>query len=241
MNKFWKKRYDMENKITTGNALLDKMLEGGIETDVITTIYGPAGSGKTLFCLMAMVAVEKFNKKVIFVDTEGGFSAARLKQLNEKYEDVLKNTIFLHPTSFDEQKKVIEKLKEHINDKIGLIIVDSISMLYRLQRTNEEAVEVNRELGAQIAALTEIARKKNIPVLITNQVYASFEDKNKINIVGGDILKYGSKCLVELQVTPNNKRRAILRKHRSLPEKEFEFEIVPEGIIEAKSGSFRLF
>jgi hypothetical protein len=43
--------------------------------------------------------------------------------------------------------------------------------------------------------MTEIARKKKIPVLISNQVYADFEDKDKVNLVGGDLLKYGSKCL----------------------------------------------
>ena len=38
-------------------------------------------------------------------------------------------------------------------------------------------VEVNRELGRQISYLNEIARKKDIPVLVTNHVYADFEEK----------------------------------------------------------------
>ena len=45
--------------------------------------------------------------------------------------------------------------------------------------------------------------------------------------------KYGSKCLLELQVLHNKKRRIILRKHRSLPEEKGEiFEIVNDGIAE---------
>jgi len=103
--------------------------------------------------------------------------------------------------------------------------------------------DVNRELSKQISYLTEIARKKNIPVLITNQVYADFDAKDKVNIVGGDILKYGSKCLMELQITPNGNRRIILRKHRSIrEEKEIIFKIIEGGIIEAKeSRGFKLF
>ena len=66
--------------------------------------------------------------------------------------------------------------------------------------------------------------------------------ENKINIVGGDVLRYGSKCLIELQITPNNKRRAILKKHRSLGEREVLYEITEEGMIESKEGKgFKIF
>ena len=140
--------------------------------------------------------------------------------------------------------KSFEKLKDIVTDRIGLIIVDTIAMLYRLELgKNEDVYEVNRELGKQIAFLSEITRKKHIPVLVTNQVYADFEDKEKVNIVGGDLLKYGSKCLIELQITPAGNRRAILRKHRSLEqEREITFKIVEGGIIGTKEGrGFRLF
>ena len=231
-----------EALVSCGSAVFDNLLEGGYETDVITTIYGPAGSGKTLACLLSAISAAK-NKNVIYVDTEGGFSVARLKQLTKNYQKVLDSMFFLKPTTFAEQKKNFEKLKSMISDKIGLIIVDSISMLYRLELKQKESIhDINRELAQQVAYLTEIARKKNIPVIMTNQVYANFEDTSKVNIVGGDVLRYGSKCLIELQITPNNKRRAILRKHRSLSEKEILFEIKEEGIIESKEGKgFKIF
>ncbi len=187
-------------------------------------------------------------KKIIYVDCEGGFSLDRLKQItshiNLDYKKMLDNIIFLRPTSFEEQKKSFEKLKELVNDRIGLIVVDTIAMLYRLELgKNEDIQDVNRELGRQISYLTEIARKKGIPVLITNQVYTDFDDRDKVNIVGGDILKYGSKCLIELQITPNGNRRAIIKKHRSIQdEKEITFKIVEGGIIGAKeSRGFKLF
>ena len=50
-------------------------------------------------------------------------------------------------------------------------------------------------------------------------------------MVGGDILKYSSKCLIELKNLKNMKL-AVLKKHRSLPENlSTEFRIVQEGII----------
>jgi len=232
----------MEQAISSGSGIFDKLLEGGYEKDIVTTIYGPAGSGKTLACILAAISAAK-DKKVIYVDSEGGFSVLRLKQLTKEYKNVLSNLIFLKPTNFDEQKRNFEKLKNLVSNEVGLIIIDSISMLYRLELKQEDGIhDINRELAQQVAFLTEIARKKEIPVLITNQVYANFDDKNKVNIVGGDVLRYGSKCLIELQITPNNKRRAILKKHRHLGEREILFEIAEEGLIESKEGKgFKIF
>jgi hypothetical protein len=85
--------------------------------------------------------------------------------------------------------------------------------------------------------LAEISRKKNIPVLITNQVYSEFLSeeelrkgtKKQMNLVGGDLMKYWSKCIIELQ-NDRGKRKAILLKHRSMPEKELSFEIRDKGV-----------
>ena len=62
-------------------------------------------------------------------------------------------------------------------------------MLYRLElgeaiTSKEEGriSEVNRKLAEQLRTLNEIARKENIPVIVTNQVYSLFtkEDENKV-------------------------------------------------------------
>ena len=100
--------------------------------------------------------------------------------------------------------------------------------------------EVNRRLARQLKQLNEIARKQNIPVIVTNQVYSEFQkdynpEEKTFSMVGGDLLKYWSKCLIELH-NFRGKRKLILRKHRSLPEKELAFEIVNTGI--RKKGLF---
>ena len=108
-------------------------------------------------------------------------------------------------------------------------------MLYRLEiGKSDDIYNINRELGQQISYLTEIARKKNIPVLLTNQVYSNFDDKTRLNMVGGDILKYGSKCLIELTLDEvTRKRKAVLKKHRFLPENiEMEFKIEEKGVFQ---------
>ncbi|MEK6900061.1 MAG: DNA repair and recombination protein RadB [Nanoarchaeota archaeon] len=221
------------DKISTGAAFLDAMLGGGYDADIITTVFGPSGAGKTNLCIMAAAQAAESGKKVLFVDTEGGIAVERVKQVSSDYQAVLERIIFFNPVTFSEQNDIFEKLKEMVNEQIGLIVVDSISMLYRLELgKNEEVYGVNTALGRQIAYLVEIARKKKIPVLMTNQVYTDFDHRDEVKMVGGDLLKYGSKCLLELKRNEDS-REIILRKHRSLPEgRRAKFRIVQKGMEE---------
>jgi DNA repair protein RadB len=220
----------MDERVSSGSGVFDELLESGFDAGVITTIYGPAGSGKTTTCLLAALASQK--KKVIFMDSEGGFSISRLKQLTKDYKDALDRIFVLKPTNFEQQRQAVEQIKKLSSTKIGLIICDTISSLYRVER-GEDNKELNRELGKQVGVLLEIAREKNIPVILTNQVYADFDNQTNIKMVGGDIIKYSSKCLIELSVMANGVRKAVIRKHRSLPEKEMIFKIVEKGFEKA--------
>jgi len=241
-------------KISAGSYELNKFLFGGYETDIITTLYGPGGSGKSNFCIILATSQAKKGNKVIFIDTEGGFSSDRFRQIHQgeekEIETNLQNILLLKPTSFQEQEKAFEKMLEHVKKgNVSLIIIDSIAMLYRLElseaigtKDSEKISKVNRKLANQLRALNEIARKQNIPIVVTNQVYTTFtqnqEEKNlerQVSMVGGDLLKYWSKCLIELQ-NHYGKRKLILKKHRSLPVKELVFEIVDTGI--RKRGLF---
>ena len=239
-------------KISAGSFDLNKWLSGGYEKDIISMIAGPPGCGKTNFVILASCSQAKKGKKVIFIDTEGGFSVERVKQIApEEFESLLERILILSPTNFEEQKKSFEKLlKELKEEQVGLIVVDGMAMLYRLELgdavksgDDEKIKEVNREVARQMRILSEISRKQNIPVLITNQVYSEFlSDEDLKNgkvrgtsIVGGDLMKYWSKCIIELK-SQNGKRKAILLKHRSIGEKEFGFEIRDKGIF--KRGLF---
>ena len=241
-------------KLSTGSKIIDSLLDGGLEPGVITTLFGPASSGKSNIAMLAAINAAEQGKKVLFIDTEGSFSAERVKQLNKNYEILLKNIVIANPTNFVEQKNYFKKLMDAANhEKAGLIVVDSIVMLYRLQKAEEDISTTNQELASQLAILSEVARKKQIPVLVTNQVYADFkkDSMRKANgnfrMVGGDLLKYWSKCIVKLEALDAGVRRASIYKHRSLPEgKAVHFEIKEQGLEEAQEPKqekkgFRLF
>ncbi|MEK6872600.1 MAG: DNA repair and recombination protein RadB [Nanoarchaeota archaeon] len=237
---------ELENKIMTGSHDLNKWLDGGYENGVITLFYGPPASGKSNFIILAACHQAKKDKKIIFIDTEASFSIDRVSQITKGLpEFVLKNIVILKTTNFQEQKKAFINMYKELkaSKNIGLIIVDSITMLYRLELAEarksglEKVQKINSELAEQMQALNEISRKRNIPILITAQVYSEFLSEEEwlagkqagVSVVGGDLLKYWSKCIIELQYK-NGKRRAIIRKHRSIPQKELNFEVISEGI-----------
>lgn len=223
----------IRRRASAGSYDLNKWLYGGYEDDIVTVICGGPGTGKTNFCLLAAVSQAKKGEKVIFVDTEGGFSVERVKQLApDNYEDVLKNILLLKPTNFSEQKKEFESLLKNLKKGVSLIVVDGMTILYRLdfaearEKSEREMQRINSELARQIKTLAEISRKRGIPVIVTAQVY-KWEDVSKL--VGGDILMYWGKCLIEL-ANDKGRRVAYLKKHRSLPEKSLYFQITNSGI-----------
>lgn len=212
-----------EGYVEAKNSFLNMLLDGKIEKGIITSVYGAAGTGKTTFCIQVAKEIIDKGKKVLYVDTEGGFSIERAKQIiGEGIDRLLIKVLF----SFNELKDVIEKLKEIAKDKeVGGIIVDSMSQPYRVEE--REVQELNKEFSRLFYILAKIAKENNVVVVTTNQVYTDFST-NKLEIVGRDIPKYASKTMIFL--TKNNKRRAILKKHRFLNIREVEFEIVNEGM-----------
>ena len=193
--------------------------------------------------MIAAVSQAKKGNKVIFIDTEGGFSSERVKQLFESrstnengkdsnIDEVLENILILKPTNFKEQQHSFDQLLKYVKEQVSLIIVDGMTMLYRLDfaEAREKGIEalqdINAELARQMRILAEIARKQELPVIVTNQVY-SWNDG--VRMVAGDVMKYWSKCLIEL-VNDNGRRSAFLRKHRSLPEKRLDFVITEDGV-----------
>lgn len=219
--------------IPVGCKNIDRLLGGGLRSKIITQFYGPAGSGKTNVCIQSLCNCVKAGKRAVYVDTEGGFSEKRLKQMaGDDFKKVLENTYLYDVTDFEEQGAIIRRLEKHTDT--ALIIVDSMTSLYRLQMSDDRYQETNRELGRQLSALLTYARKNGIPVLVTNQVYTDI-DTNEIEAVGGDVMRYSSKVIVELQKN-GHARTALLRKHIFKKDGETAgFSIIEEGLADEES------
>ncbi|MFB6217512.1 MAG: DNA repair and recombination protein RadB [Candidatus Aenigmatarchaeota archaeon] len=218
-------------RVSSGSEPIDSFLNGGIEKEIITNIFGESGSGKTNFCIQIAGELAGKGEKVAYIDTEKGFSAERFIQVAS--EEALENIVLMEPMTFDQQEKDIESLHGLADDQdISAVVVDSLVSLYRLNANGDNISEVNQRLSKQLSELSKIARKEEIPVIVTNQVYTNFDEEG-IELVGRDVPRYWSKCLLKLSNEDKNLRRIEVEKHRSLPEgKSTRFQITDDGLVE---------
>lgn len=216
-------------RLSTSCESIDELLKGGVEKGIITNVYGESGSGKTNFAIQLAAEVTKKGYKVAYVDTEAGFSPERFLQIAD--EEALDNLLIKEPYEFEEQTEVISSLEDFVEEEdIKLVIVDSAVSLYRLKVNGDNASEINNELSQQFSDLSNIARKYNIPVVVTNQVYTSFDEEG-LELVGRDVPKYWSKCLIKLSNSEKNVRKLEISKHRSMPEgRSTTFKITNQGL-----------
>jgi DNA repair protein RadB len=218
--------------LSTGSKTLDDLLEGGLEGGAITLFFGEAGSGKTNICLQITSLVAASGKKVIYIDTEG-VSLERLTQIaGDQYEEVMKNILFFEPQSFDEQEKFVEKAVKLAESslEVGVIILDSATIHYRLTRNDEER-GVRKSLSPQLAKLLAAARSKDIPIILTSQVYTDIE-KGTFEPLGGHVLLHNAKAIVRLDKVGTSARRAVIIKHRHLEEgRKADFKLTQNGVV----------
>lgn len=227
----------MEIQRLPTNSPLDKILGGGLECGAVTNVFGPAGSGKTNVALTTLLGCKN---KVAYIDTEGSFSPERFHQLGGD-DKKLRSIILTEPHTWQEQNQAVAKLESEMKkEKVDLIIVDSLVALYRLEISDDNFKDINRQLATQYSILSKLAREHNIPILVTNQVYSKPGAVDEVELTSRTVARYWSKCLIELKRKDRlGIRVAIVRKHRSLPEgKSIEFEIGAKGLKEVKLGIF---
>ncbi len=209
------------DRIPSGCKCVDDLLGGGFESGIITQLYGASGTGKTNICIQLGIECVRSGKKVIYIDTEG-FSAERFKQIaREEAKKLAAEIIIYEPTSLEQQYSTIISLENIMSERIGLILLDSAALFYRLglstEESNDENIAMRRELVNQIGLLHGLARKHGVAVVITNQVYKDVST-GEVCPIGGTAIEHLSKAIILLERTGISKRRATLRKHRSRSE-----------------------
>ncbi|NPA47118.1 MAG: DNA repair and recombination protein RadB [Thermococci archaeon] len=213
--------------LTTGVRSIDGILGGGFERGVLTQIYGPYATGKTTLAIQTGLLNGGY---VAYVDTEGGFSPERLLRMARERGmegDVMERFIVFTPESFAEQFRIVGNLKKIVNRTFSLVVVDSITSLYRA----EDRRGLSAGLMRQLQALSWIARRNNVAVLVINQVH--FDSRAGVTRpVAEYVMGYRCKDILRLDKLPMPGRRlAVLERHRTRPEGLMaKFKITEKGL-----------
>jgi len=213
---------DNLHRISTGCLSIDKLLNGGFPVDCVSLVYGEATTGKTTLAIQTSIECVRKNFKVVYVDADQSFSHQRLSQLAPSDATELGRRIIIFlPETFSDQSSVIEDLENYLTKATKLIIVDTVTSLYRASLGSaERTFTLNRELSRQIAYLAEIALKHHVCVMLTSQVHSSVDEQGwRIEPVARRILFHWPK--VKLLLKPTAKayvKEAVLEHPRSSAE-----------------------
>jgi len=226
--------------ISTGAGGLDELLNGGLLAENMHLVFGEAESGKTTLAIQCAVNCARIGYKTIYIDTEGTFSPKRLAQIaSENVEEIASCIILARPSTFREQGAILDKLDEYVTEKVGLIVVDTVTALYSSEVGGEKkkTFKLNRELSRQMAYLAQIIKGRKVPSLITSQVRSVFmADEMSVEPPARRVLDFWSDVVISLRLTSQSGVvRAVLEKHprKSLSQSCF-LRIGREGILDHK-------
>jgi len=218
--------------VPTGCAPLDELLGGGLERGTVTQLYGPPAAGKTNVCLSAAAGVAAGDGMAVYLDTEG-VSPERFEQVlsgaSDDPEAASANVVLTAIHDFEEQAEAVRDVEEFA-EAADLLVLDSATGFYRLKRSNDDEGETLRSVARQITQLLSLARKHDLAVVVTNQVYTD-PDADRDRPLGGHTLEHWTGTVVRLERFRGGKRRATLEKHRAKPAGETaQFSITGAGI-----------
>jgi len=219
--------------VPTGCDALDDLLGGGFERAAVTQVYGAPAAGKTNVILSAAVETAASGEAALLIDTEG-LSIDRLRQLAESHpaadvDEIASRIIITEAHTFEEQREAVQDVTEFAS-QVEFVGLDSATGFYRLERTEQADGEALRDVARQITHLLSLARKHDLAVGFTNQVYTD-PDSEQTSALGGHTLNHWSAVVVRLDRFRGGNRRATLEKHHSKPAGETaKFRLTGEGL-----------
>jgi DNA repair protein RadB len=206
----------VEDMIPSRCEPLDALLDGGFTLGEIAVIYGEAGTGKTTLTIQTTIEAARRGSKVLYIDTDHGFTHQRFAQLTGEDSDVSELILLFFPDTFSAQTSLVESIENYLTKSTRLIVVDSITSLYRVSLgPAQHTFALNRELNRQLAYLSEVAVGSRLVVLLTSQVHARMDFPfGRIEPVARRTLAHWPRTIVRLKNTSEHSRKDIIVERR---------------------------
>jgi DNA repair protein RadB len=209
---------------------IDALLGGGFPTGAVSHIFGEPGSGKTTAAIQLAINVIRFEKRVLFIAAEK-FSADRFTQIaGADAINLSKKLLVFEVNSFAEQRVTLGRVKRVAQENVGLICLDTATTHYRLEQSKDTEGALRHELANQLLLLLGLARKYDLAVLVTNQVYVNGVTE-EILPVAGYLIDNLSSIVLQFAKSERGRGCAILKKHPTQPsEMSASFKITGHGL-----------
>ncbi|XP_043811894.1 DNA repair protein RAD51 homolog 2 isoform X3 [Manihot esculenta] len=164
---------------------LDDALCGGIPFGVLTELVGPAGIGKTQFCLKISLLASLpasyggLEGHVVYIDVESKFSSRRIIEIGSTSfpeifhrkgmaQEMAGRILVLRPTSLSEFTESLQQIKVLLlQQQVKLLVIDSMAAL--ISGEYDQGAPRQHSLGWHISFLKSLAEFSRIPVVVTNQ------------------------------------------------------------------------
>ena len=199
-------------KIPSGCPSLDKLLRGGFSRGEVTLIYGEAATGKTTAVIQAATCAARIGLKVLYVDSDHSFTQQRFHQIAGIASQAASELIMLFlPETFAEQRALVESFESYITPSLGLVVLDSMSSLYRASFSKAESIfSLNRDLSRQLAYLGEFSASSKTACIITSQVHARLTPPvSDVEPVARRALFHFPRAILRLRNTPRQSVKDI--------------------------------
>ncbi len=197
----------------------------------ITSLWGDFGVGKTTLSLQTANIYALNKKKVLYIYTKPNLPFKKISAVFENnLEDVLERIIFIHATNFDDifnfifnlEFVVLNDLKTK-NVTFNLIIIDSITDLYRLELNREKKgknIILSYRLNQLLANLVNLEQKYEIGILIVNENSRRTLEGQTFEVEsGGNVMQYWVTNSIKIERTDiaNNRRFVLDRGNDNTP------------------------
>ncbi|KAF8162961.1 P-loop containing nucleoside triphosphate hydrolase protein [Crassisporium funariophilum] len=181
-------------RITTGEAILDNALNGGIRTGMVWEVVGESSAGKTQFALQLSLFVQLspelggLSGSTCYLTTSSKLPSTRLLEISQMRElptslehvhtiatptiAVLQRVLTTILPSFIEKQATIRDGKP-----VKLVVIDAIAELFHgdQKTTTLTLVERSKNIASISASLHTLASSYDIAILVLNEVVDVFD------------------------------------------------------------------
>ena len=153
---------------------------------------------------------------------------------DEAFEALTSRFVVTEVHDFEEQEEAVRDAEAFAEDA-DVVVLDSATGFYRLERTGEnDGGEALRRVARQVTHLLSLARKHDLAVVLTNQVFTD-PDSDRTRPLGGHTLEHWTGTVIRLDRFRGGNRRATLEKHQSRAAGESAtFRITDSGLAAAE-------